>query len=330
MEKRVSIKYFPFAPGIPWKLYRGKYVIPEIVKESWDLATADRDAVILAHGGLLESFFSLSMAEALNKIEPNKRLLWAGNEAFKAIPTMNGLAKLMSIPDIREKYPVPLFFSQDSNLLFFNCLNNYLFTRTYYGTGNYGNSKPVLKQISSNFLIDWKNEYLPVVRHSDSEDKYQKWAKSVGFKNNGRYIVVLADDICHSLHDISCLDWNMRRISELAALVKRFGFSVVSVSPVTNTMYFGTHIFHAPADLEIIINLLMKAKIVLSKQIDFLFLAMMLGEAHMVCKIISKKLKHLNLYQNADFLGASNVISTMNEVTPLDVQLLCKDYDDFS
>ena len=71
MKSKYSTKYFPFSPGIPWKIKNNKYVVPEITTDTWKDTLKDRDIVILSHGGLLESFFSLYFVAAINKIESN-------------------------------------------------------------------------------------------------------------------------------------------------------------------------------------------------------------------------------------------------------------------
>ena len=52
-----STKYFPFAPGIPWQVKNGRYIRPEVSGAVLRSVLKDKDIVVSAFGGLLESFF---------------------------------------------------------------------------------------------------------------------------------------------------------------------------------------------------------------------------------------------------------------------------------
>src|SRR5512138_812183 len=94
VTKRYKPKYFPFSAGIPWKVERGKYIIPEIDSVTWHKVIGDRDIVITAFGGIFESFFSLSVAEAINAFDSSHKLYWLGNPSYEFFVRAQGLCKI--------------------------------------------------------------------------------------------------------------------------------------------------------------------------------------------------------------------------------------------
>jgi len=91
--KKFSVKSFPWSPGIPWKVRRGKYVIPELPAELVSNVLRGKEAVVCSFGGLLESFYSLSILETMNKNLLAKKLYWAGNNEYEPLVAANSLAQ---------------------------------------------------------------------------------------------------------------------------------------------------------------------------------------------------------------------------------------------
>lgn len=86
-------KFFPFSAGIPWKVERGKYIVPEIDSETWHKVLDSRDITIVAFGGLFESFFSLVAAEALVSFDSGHRIYWLGNQEYNIFARSQNLCK---------------------------------------------------------------------------------------------------------------------------------------------------------------------------------------------------------------------------------------------
>ena len=78
----MSKKYFPFAPGIPWYVKNGKYIKPKVSGSILQHHLKDKDIVVVAFGGLLESFFSLSILETINFNWPGHNLYWCGYSQY--------------------------------------------------------------------------------------------------------------------------------------------------------------------------------------------------------------------------------------------------------
>lgn len=319
MPRKDIIKYFPFSPGIPWKLKNGRYVVPQIAREVWDSVLADKDFVVLAHNGFLESFWSLSIIEALGKLEPNRGLFWAGNRHFKILVWSQGIAKTLDTPDLCDQYPIPLFFDREK-LAYFNCLNNYRTTRTYSGNYEKPNRDIIFHQIFRNSMIPWKTQYIPVLRNNDINNKYKKWLDSVRFHDNQRFILIIPEQTVYSRHIHSCLGWEALQIREFAAMVRKYNLPVI-VCTDNDGLYYNSHIIRAPIDLEIIIPLLSKTWMILSEQIDYLLVSMVLSNANIISK---PQEREFDLYKHAEYLDAENVIFTTDDLSPLEVYTICE------
>ena len=319
MPRPDSVKYFPFAPGIPWKIKGGRYVVPQIDQQVWNSVLANKDLVVMAYGGLLESFCSLAIVEALTQIEPSKPLFWTGNEPFRSLVQSQGLARNRNIEDLSENYPVPLFLDRE-NLAYFNALNNYPVTRSYSGVYEKKNWKIVFSQIFINSLVQWNKQYLPKIRNFDPSSKYTEWAKINKFHDNQRYIFILPEKTEYSRQTNSCLNWNINNVREFAALVRRFGLNVV-VCAESDSQYYNSSVIRAPIDIDIIIPLISKSWMVLAEQIDFLIIALALSKAHIISLPHDKK---FDLYKHADLFEVENVIFTSTDVSPPEIYSICE------
>src|SRR5690554_1839294 len=136
---KFSVRYFPFTPGIPWSIKNGRYIIPKINRIAWDKAVDGRDFNVVAYGGLFESFFSLSIIEALHFIHPEKKIYWSGHNQFNYLCSSQGIAKINKFDEtLIKKYPCPIFLDKEK-FVYFNCLNNYIDVYSYAGVYGYHN-----------------------------------------------------------------------------------------------------------------------------------------------------------------------------------------------
>jgi len=302
-------KFLPFAPGIPWKMKNG-YILPKIDQEIWDIALARKEFVVLAYGGPLEVFASFAIAEALRKTEPSRAVFWAGNEAFKNLSPV----RVADVPDLGAKYPVPLFLDKE-NGAYFNCLNNYLERKTYLNQYPKKNKRLAFEQIFNNSFLSWSVQYIPTI--SDT-NKYEEWKKLVGFQDNRRFVLILPEKKYSQHHGY--LNWNVNQVREAGALLRKFNLPVV-VCTDNEGLYYDTSIIHAPMDIDIIIPLLKKSWLLLSDDIDYLIIGLMMSRAH----IVSPPVRGIfDLYRHANLFMAENIISTTHELNPLEIYTLCK------
>jgi hypothetical protein len=320
--KKYNPKYFPFSPGIPWNTVSGKYIIPQVDYYIWHQVLENRDIVVAAYGGPLESFFSLSFNEALVSIEPRRRISWLGNKDYRPFVRAQGLSTVCSVdltPEKLAKYPVPLFLDAEGRA-YLNCLNNYVISRSYWGKYPKTNTDPVLKQIYDNALIPWR-DYKPKLRRLERQSKnFERWARLEHIHSAKRLILIFPER-WHSLHDVDCLGWTAKNVREFTAMASSFGLPVV-VCTRRPGLYHGSRLHIAPNNMNAILNLLTRAWAVLSSEIDWLLMTMMISKANIIARPTEQ---HLDLYANADFLEAPNVISTDNRaLAPIDVHRICE------
>lgn len=315
MKSNDTIRYFPFAPGIPWKIRSGKYVVPGLNSAAWNKAVGCRDVVVLSYGGLFESFVSLSLFEIMNYSSTSTKLMWSGTRRYEPLVKMNGLATVCPVilpEETTQNYPVPVFLDKSNNV-YFNCLNNYIRVNAYYGEFGYKDHRPVIQQLTENFMIPWETRFLPQFRNLKLlKDEIDKWTRLSKFQFNRPYVCVFPD--CGlSQHKQSMLGWSDNEIKALAAMLRQVGISTL-VFTDNPGKYYASSAYVLPAKVEYILLMLKSAKAVLAEEIDLLLIAEMVSSA----RIIAKPAKNeLNLYKNQRFLGTSNVIDTIKGLTPV-------------
>ncbi len=317
MSVTTKIRYFPFSPGIGWKIKNGKYIIPEINLDVWKKIVHGKKITVVAHGGLLESYFSLCYLEILNYLVPSNKIHWCGNIFFNPLVHLNGIATVnINCPQsILSKYPTPIFMDKDKNI-YFNCLNNYQIVKPYYGGSGYKDKSPIIKQILRNSLTSWENHYAPKFRKLGSlSDSFVNWSKANKFNLRNPYICFFYD-IGWSEHKLN-FKWNENQVKSLAAMLKQQGISTLLFTKYPYKFY-NSSAYCIGTDLENIINLIPKSIAVLSDCVDFSFLAMMLSDSSkIIMKSTGRKFSPLS---NVKFIGLPrNNIVIKKCLTPLDV-----------
>lgn len=309
-----KIVYFPFAPGLPYKVRRGKYIIPTIDPKSWDRIFQGRQVVLAAYGGFFETLFSFSIAEAINQLKPKTKIKWVGDRFYDQIRVANGLASSSDLEidqNTLSKFPVPIFFDKKENL-FINCLNNYRKVFSYAGEFRYNDKRAAVKQIFQNIMIRWEPKYLPTLRQ-ECPGHLEKLAKLRKFDLQQPYILLIPDRTGWSDHDVSCLEWSLNEIRSFAAMVRASDYNLVIFSPAPEK-YHGIKAFIPPFQLNDLLYLLDNAKVVLSKDVDFVLGASIVGNA----KTISlPTINEFKIEKNRKFLLSSNEARTLRDLSPL-------------
>ena len=322
MRSRYSTKFFPFSPGIPWKIKNSKWVVPEIDHEIWNKAVSERDVVVCAHGGLFESLMSLSFIEALKINNTSFGVQWLGHAGYQPLAWAQGLSQPCSVKLEKEQlsqYPVPLFFDAE-NRAYMNALNNYIETVSWNGKHRFSNKAPLAKQIFSNSMVGWSEEYIPKLRRARELKKYKEWKRAYGFNRNRYVLVVLGTGF--SKHDVDCLGWNERHVRALAGMIHQFELPVVVATHHPGRLH-GTNVTIAPMDLEVLIGLMSHARAVLSQDWDWLMTALMVSNASVIA---TRTTGVFDLYRNAEFLSVTNDIFTVGDsssIAPMDVFRYC-------
>jgi hypothetical protein len=302
-------KFFPFSAGVQWKIEKRKYVIPKVDSITWNDVIKDKPIIVTAFGGLLESFISLSALEVIKVVNPSNRLYWKGNDKYSDLVSLQGLANLSDINITKSdlyKYPVPIFFDTIDNV-YFNLLNNYLERISYWGSHPEKVNKPVIEQIFSNTCLQWNNTF-PKLRKlgNDFLDNLYKTGK---LKHNVKIICVILDDGNN-------LNWNIHNLKELSQLVSIQGAKVIVFTRNSNLIY-NTNLLVCEYNIRNILQVITSACIVLSSDISWEIIAMMISKA----KLISGKITGpLNLIKNAEYVNADNDIFLFEQdISPIDV-----------
>lgn len=315
MKSKTSVRYFPFSPGIPWKMW-GAYIWPELDKAIWDRVLKDKEFVIVANGGLFESFFSLSLLEALNATDPTRQLYWTGNPKYSSLAYMNGLSKPSPVEvdaPLAERYPTPIFLDK-YDLAYFNCLNNYIKLRPYYQRGRRSNMWPVTRQIFVNSLLEWDFKYIPQLRKMLVSNELEEWRKRSRFYDNKPFVLIFPDASDFTMHSDECLNWGPTEVKALSSMLHQVGYSLV-ICTNNPRPYYDSYAFHVPLELDFILFLLPKARAILSKDIDFLLMGLLLSSAKIIANPSRKRCFRFD--KNRDFLGTTNDIVTKKILTPL-------------
>jgi hypothetical protein len=314
--KSDNVKFFPFSPGLPWAIKHGRYVVPQLPLSLLTHHLKKRDLVVAAFGGLLESYYSLSILETLNGILPKAKLFWNGNPKFHHLVDINGLAKptdLVSENDL-ERFPTPVFFDKEDRA-YFNCLNNYLAVYTYYLTPGYQDGRSAVKQIveKSTFPVD--RAVFPQIRHKEVPPQLDFHFKSENIQIEAPFVLIFPDKSDLSVHDVDCLGWEPREVNALAAMLSQVDIQLIAMTQRPGK-YFGSLVKLIPLQLDYMLHLMPKSLAVLSKDVDFLFVANHMSDA------ILFSLPHNDAFKiekNNDFLSAENVIYVKEEMSPHDV-----------
>lgn len=317
----IKIIYFPFSPGIPWS-FNKKFLINKVPDFVWSRFISQRKNIIVSNGGLIESFFSLSIAEVLNFIYPEKQVYWSGEESYKYLLSINGLLKFNDFQinsQIASSYNTPIFFDRSKNL-YFNCLNNYLEKKSFDLKKIQNNKDPILKQIFSNALIKWDPFYIPKIRKDISEN-FNKWCSINKFYKNNPYIVIIPEKTKFTQHKLSCLGWGVNRIKALSSILYSYGINTLIVCD-DYLKYKNPNNFVAPLKLDILISAIKDCKAIMSEDIDYLLLSMMISDG----TIISKNLKNkYSLHGNAEFLEINSNIIFSKNLKNLDILNIIKE-----
>lgn len=307
-------KFFPFSPGIPW-FVSNNCIIPKIDYEIWHRVLDNKNIFITAFGGLIESFCSLCVAEAIAAIDTKHKIYWLGNSEFSYFSNVQGLCSPTNIKLTKEKvskYPVPLFFDKNNNA-YFNVLYNYLIQYSWNGKNPKELNIPIIEQIYRNSMIPWNN-YTPKLRKLNSEF-YDELIKTGKIKQRSKIITIILNKANENV-----LGWNLNNIKEFAQLAYNKRIKVIVFTKNVN-LFYGTNILALEYDFRKILQVLLNSWIVLSTDIDWLLITLLISKA----KIISKPLSGpYDLLKNAEFIGSESDIFTDRTLSTIDVFRICE------
>jgi len=315
-KHKYKARFFPFSPGIPWKVERGKYIIPDIDFETWHKVLDGREIIITAFGGLAESFLSLCAAEALVSADLAHNIYWLGNPNYSFLVRAQGLCKHSAInltPEVLKQYPVPLFLDNSGNA-YFNILNNYLQRISYWGKYPEEVGSPIAEQITKNIMIPWLRSYVPRLRNLGTEfiDELQKTGR---IRSTTKIISIILNDTKHDL-----LQWTLQNLKEFSQLASHKGWKVIIFTNRTS-LFHGSNILAVEHNPRHILQTIKKSWVVMSNDINWLLVSLMTSDARLISKPMDNQ---YSLFKNAEFLGAVTDIFTDRNLSPIDVFEICE------
>lgn len=311
---KISIKYFPFSPGVPWKIKSGKYIVPQISNAIWAKSIESRDPIIVSNGGLLEAYFSLVILEMLNTTFINKKKYWIGDVKFKNLIGINNLASTIDDQKIDNNmlssYPVPMFMDKMNNI-YFNVMCSYIKHNSFTETNNHKNYRPLAEQLINNSTQNWNSDFIPKMRNwGNIPNEINEWAKVNKFNMSKPFVLIMLDK-ANSIHNKSCLGWSDMETKALSAMLIPHGIQTIVFSNDMFKSYTNSSFLLKP-NIYWFLFMLKSASMILSDSIDYLLISLMYSTT-----LVCKKLKNsFNILSNAKFLNSESVIYETNKLTP--------------
>lgn len=314
-KNKESYRIFPFAPGVPWKLKHGKYIIPDMSLAVWQGILKDKTVVVSAFGGLIESFLSMSILEVINFSSPQSSLLWSGKNKYTELMKFNGLASYYSSLDQTTllRFPTPVFLDKIDKI-YFNCLNNYLKVYSYYGDFGYLDRRNIVSQIFEKSLVPWNLDFLPKMRNLSQPIELASWAKTHKFNASRPYVLIIPDRTEHTQHNQCGLNWTPVQVKAFGTMLNQSGISLIVMSDEMKK-YQDAQLYTLPLKLDYFFYFLPSAFGILSQDVDFLILANILSQAHIISRPFSKELK---LNKINKLLENKNTMHLSKDIKPLE------------
>lgn len=271
-----TVKFFPFSPGIPWKLKNGKYVQPEVPSNHLSNLIDGKSLVVLNFGGPVETLFSLFFIETLKTLKPSQNIHWVGNKKFSSLVKAQDLGYYSEIVDesVLKRFTTPVFFDKEGRA-YFNSLYNYLKVYSYYLDYGYDNHKSGSGQILNNLCYASAFWEKPKIRNIEVSDDLRFHLNSAKIDLSLPFVLIMPDETGDSLHQNTCLNWSARDINSLAAMLHSQQIQTVVLTPKVGK-YFGGQAKCVPYNFDFALTFLSKASAVLSKGLDFLYIARVL------------------------------------------------------
>jgi hypothetical protein len=314
---KTTSRIFPYCPGIIWKL-RSNLIIPKLDINNWKRAIDDREIVIVNFGGLFETYFSLSYFEALNKLHPQKDITFNGQEQFSQLININGLGNCNSLINKEQaiKYPIPIFLDK-SNHTYFNCLNNYLYIKNSNGKNEFKRRSALSKQLFENSCLDWNINYTPQLRNLKLSNVFKEFKQFKKFDIDRPYVLIFPDNNSgFSMHSISMLGWTVAQVKSFVSMTSSKGIQTVIITKHIGR-YTGINSLVLAPKLDNILSLIEKSSVILSDEVDFLLIGLLLSKNG---KIIARDVnKEFSIKKNQKYLGTNNKLYLAKELEPIKV-----------
>jgi hypothetical protein len=313
--------FFPYCPGIPWYVGNDKVIKTKLISPVEDVITGDINVV--CHGGLLESYYSLSAFEYFKLKFPYNNLIWHGDKKYKHILSSQDIARFSEkiSPKIADSYPIHLFKDANNNT-YFNLLNNYLNKRSYLGNKVKTNISTFIKCFNNNFMLDDLKKWSPKFRSYPEDLYFDKWKSLYKKLLEKPYILILPDKVEKSMSNSFYIGLSINEIKGLISILQSRGIYTIVMSN-NNSMYYGG-INYIDYDFFRFTRLAENAKVVLSRQIDFAIISQLMFK-HKIYSFYNYKMKNRSgaiMYQINGFDPTYKYMDYKNRVPSLTQAIL--------
>jgi hypothetical protein len=306
--KKSNFKYFPFCPGVPWKIFSGA-VIPSIELEAWKDLVSGKDITVVCFGYIFETLLSCLALQRISAIESESKRFWKGNEKFA--PIINEYAQLSQVTiteELLENYPVPLFLDKELKP-YVNLKFNIPIAKRYDGKKSIQSKYIIAKQILRNSLLDY--------------DEY-KLNKRI---RREKVVTIIMESENTNPRYPKTLNWVPQHVKELSAMLSPIGFKVILVTRDARP-YYGTKIsVIKPDSYQEIIKAIQKSFLVLSSELDWILSTLILAnDAERSPAVFAQQCKGIyDINKHAEFFRYGGVISTdCNWISPFEVFHFCE------
>lgn len=312
---KFSYRFFPFSPGVKWKMNNHIYISPDVPIISFDYRLKDKNVTVCAYGGFIETFLSLSILEMINHYSNTSNLFWCGYDTYYNLLNLQGIAKPYKgiiNKNILKRYPIPLFFDRDDNS-YFNCLNNYLRVTAFNFSNSYKDQRPIIEQVVEKGLFKWNNNFIPKLRNLDNcENVLKKYKGLSKFSIDKPFIILVNDSTGYSNHTFKCIDWNYNQVKSFISMFNNIKMQIVILS--NKQKYFGHNISTFPFNIELFTYLIKNGNYLISRDIDLLLYALMMSNISLISE---ETFFAQSIIKNAEFLNKNNDIYMVAGIEPI-------------
>jgi hypothetical protein len=305
--------HLPYQPGVNW-IYRDRYPIPAD-QISWNrLMRTGRISLVGKGMGLIETLGGMAIAEALDSVphtgNKDVDVVWRGGGAFRSIIDEQSIMKIedpIDLPDEVSRYVVPYFMDTDGNQYL-----NVSFNRKM--------SAGTLTRVINASCRPFQNI---IYRKSSAPS-----IKEMGIDPTRPIVLILPERTGWSKHSFDAMAMSVEDVRRLLdLLVKESIQPILMVKGGNQYNYMITNhgkIFYVDLNPLLFLQLLRVSKGIISKDIDCILAALMVGESKIFA--IGGNSEHSPM-KNAKAVGAKNHIYTRSKLNPHEIMQQLKDRD---
>lgn len=312
--------YFPFTRGIPFSIGNKGVINSKMDADHWFRLFDNRTAVICCFGGLLENICALPIAEVLSQLMPGTKIEWACPTALSAVWEMNGLGTKHEKDinqDFLTNYFSPMFYYGD-DYTYINTLYNYIFLYNFAMQKIKRSRRTAFYQIYKNIMVPWSYKYFPKMRKVEIPKEFANHARLYKYDLSKPFILLCPDDLLVSQHfKKDYLKWGLEDVRSFAGMVNNSKYNLIIITHDIGKYYGLKSLVYKP-DLEVLLYLISKSYMVISKNVDVLYGAQLLNNNSIIMGSVVPN-RVYNSYKLKRYIESENrIIFPRNGLKPID------------